>query len=42
MCAPRIHTEATFLSHTFDIVFIEDFEGESEAGFQFVLPLEQH
>lgn len=42
MSAPRIDAEASFLPDTFDIVLVEDFERESKAGFQFILPLQQH
>ena len=39
---PGIDPEPAFLADTLDVSAVQDFKGQAEPGFQFVLPLQQH
>ncbi len=39
---PRVYSEAAFAADALHVFLVEDFEDEPEAGFEFLLPLEQH
>src|SRR5438874_1591822 len=42
MRIPGIHTEAALASHSAYVILVENFEGQSKPGVQFLLPLNEH
>ena len=40
--APRVNAESSFAADSFHVLLVEDLESESEANFEFILPLEEH